>query len=346
MNSLKRYLQLGRVFSAMLTAGIAMVGAYSTGHILTFKEFAIFMWLGFWCHAFGGAYNEIVDFKLDSMVKELKDKPLVSGDLSMGQAFGFTLFTLFAGLLVAAYFFPYKWAILLWGISYICAAYYDAKGKYTPYMFELSLGFIFFFWALFGAAAVNPGFWNGITVNTISVALVIFTFAVYINWGNAMKDAPTDRRLKVPTRAVAWNYMHHQRLWLGSPHILYALFIKAVLLFAYAIPILYHWLIPNGSMVALRGDVLLWGFDFYAALFLLFVIPSQLWIVWRATGRHDRKWWTNYIVADIFLTWLAFSFMTVMVVGIGWSVFLFMLPLLWFAGTTTLMYGRPMRVGL
>ena len=161
-----------------------------------------------------------------------------------------------------------------------------------------------------------------------------------------MNHAPTDRRLKVPTRAVAWNYRHSQRLWLGSSHILYALAIKALLIISYALPILYVWMFPESGMTVLRGEPILWNLDTYAAFFLFFVIPTQFWIVFRAIGTHDRKWWTKYIVVDIFLTWLAFSFMAVMVVGAPWSIFLFLLPLLWFAGTTRLMYGRSMRVGL
>ncbi|MDG6221056.1 MAG: UbiA family prenyltransferase, partial [Candidatus Thermoplasmatota archaeon] len=203
---LRRYAHLGRIMSAMLTAGIAMVGAYSTGHILTWQEFLVFMWLGFWFHSFGGVYNEYSDYKLDSMVPELKDKPMVSGDISFYQAMAFTMVTIFAGLLALAFFFPHTWAMVFWVLSYFAGGYYDAKGKYTPMMFEWALGFTFFFWALFGAAAVKPDFFDGITVNTIAVSVMIFMYAVYINWGNAMKDAPTDKNLNVPTRAVAWGY--------------------------------------------------------------------------------------------------------------------------------------------
>ncbi|GEM_PF-1911013 len=343
---IRRYLQLGRIMSAMLTAGIAIIGAYSTGHVLTPAEFLAFMYLGFWFHAFGGAYNEISDYRLDSLVPELKDKPLVSGAITMHQAVAFVLLTIFAGLIGVAIFFPHRWAILMWSFSYIAAGYYDAKGKYTPMMFEFALGFTFFFWALFGAAAVNPDFFPSITINTIAVAVMIFMFAVYINWGNAMKDAPTDRNLNVPTRAVAWGYEHDQTLTITSPHIIYALAIKASLLLAYALPIIFKYFISPGNIPLLATKNVFMGLDLYTIIFLFFVLPTQIWVVLRALGKHDREWWTNYIVADIFLTWLAFAFMAVMVVGIPGSIFLFVLPLLWFAGATTIIYGKPMRVGL
>ncbi|MCK4718394.1 MAG: UbiA prenyltransferase family protein, partial [Thermoplasmata archaeon] len=285
------------------------------------------------------------DYKLDSMVVELKDKPIVSGAVSMSQAIAFTLVTVFAGLIVLAFYFPYTWAIVFWSLSYIWAGHYDAKGKYTAYFFELSLGFTFFFWALFGAAAARPDFFGSLTMNTIAVALVIFCFAVYINWGNAMKDAPTDRKLRVPTRAVVWGYRHKQRLRMSSPHILYAFFIKFWVLLAFSLPILFSRLLSS-PLPILSGPPVLLGLDLYSLFFFAFVVPTQLAIVVRARGRHDRAWWTNYIVMDMFLTWLAFAFMAVMVVGVWWSAFLFLLPLLWFAGTTTAIYGRPMRVGL
>ena len=178
MERVRRYAQLGRIFSAMLTAGIAIMGAYSTGYLLSPLEFLAFMWIGFWLHAFGGTYNEIVDFKLDSMVEELKDKPLVSGAISMTNAMNFSILSIFAGLVVVLLVFPSPWAVFMWTVSYAAAWYYDAKGKYTPYMFELSLGLLFFLWAFFGVAAVHPEFLPAITVNTLAIAGTIFMFAV------------------------------------------------------------------------------------------------------------------------------------------------------------------------
>jgi len=342
---IRNYMQLGRVFSAMLTAGIAIIGAYSTGHVLTPSEFMAFMWLGFWFHAFGGSYNELCDIELDSMVDELNKKPLVSGAVSKIQAMSFILMTVFLGALVLGFMFPNLFAILFWVLSYSTAAYYDARGKYTPYMFELSLGLCFLLWALFGALAVSENLHSSLTINTLAVSLVIFVFAVYINWGNAMKDAPTDRTLKVPTRAVVWGYNHDKKLGFWSPHVLYALLIKLVLITAFSLPLLaryfYFDFIPT-----LASKPVLFSLDIYSLLFILYVIPSQIWIVVRARGRHDREWWTDYIVADIFLTWFAFSFMVVSLVGVLWSLALFCLPFVWFLATTTMIYGKPMRVGL
>ncbi|MDG6221079.1 MAG: hypothetical protein QCI38_06480, partial [Candidatus Thermoplasmatota archaeon] len=151
-------------------------------------------------------------------------------------------------------------------------------------------------------------------------------------------------------------YAFGQKLKWTSSHIVYALVIKLCLLFAFALPILTSKILPMmgyniSGITTLTGEPLLalpllGDVDLYTLFFLFLVIPTQLFMVVRARGVHEREWWTKYIVIDIFFTWLAFAFMTVMVVDVLWSIFLFLLPFIWFAGTTTIMYGKPMRVGL
>jgi len=336
--AVKRYFQLGRVFSAMLTAGIAIVGAYSTGYELTLVQFLAFMVMGFTGHAFGGTMNEIIDLELDSMVPELKDKPLVSGDISVNAAYAYALALLFTGYIVMGFVFPSWDAMLLFTISHIAAWYYAYRGKYAPYQFELSLGWLFGFWAIFGAVAVA----HTITPWTLVTAGAIFVFAVFINYGNAMKDVETDRLLKVPTRAVAWRYEHRNVLDWHDRNARYGAWIKFFLLAFFFIPILFHYM--DWGYFQLQRTFM--GIPVYLLAFLLVVLPTQLWVMKMIPGRHGRKYWTRFIVKDLMVTWLAFSLIIIDLVGIGLSLFIFFLPFIWFAGSTLLLYGRFMRVGL
>jgi len=338
MTDPRRYAQLGRIFSGMLTAGIAVVGAYSTGVAPTWIEFAAFLFIGVMAHAFGGALNEIYDYELDSLVPELQDKPLVSGDISLKKAWLFSIGLLVAGLVVSVLVFPAPLAVVMFLVSHVGAWYYAYAGKYTPMAFELSLGLLFFLWAIYGAICVA----STVTPMTFVVAGFIFFFAVFINWGNAVKDVHTDRKLKVPTRAVAWGYEHSQKLTLRDPNAAYGVVIKACLLSFFGIPLLFEVLGWPGF--TFRYYVL--GVPFYFIFFIIFGLPTQLWIIKKIMGVHDREYWKKFIVADIFITWLIYPFLVVDQAGILMAAFLFIMPFLWFAGTTRLMYGGTMKLGL
>ena len=87
LQRVKRYLELGRTFSAMLTAGAAILGAYSVGVAVQWWQILVFLAIGFFSHAFGCALNEICDYELDKKVPEIAHKPLVKGDITMVSTF-------------------------------------------------------------------------------------------------------------------------------------------------------------------------------------------------------------------------------------------------------------------
>ncbi|RLF47503.1 MAG: hypothetical protein DRN20_05865 [Thermoplasmata archaeon] len=337
MGRVRTYLMLGRVMSAMLTAGIAVVGSCSSTTMPTLKDFIGFLILGFFFHAFGGAFNEICDYELDSLVPEISHKPLVSGKVTMKGAFAFVLLTIFAPLIALAYFFPKPMAIVFFALSYAMAAYYDYKGKYTPMAFELALGATFFLWAYFGAFATGRP-----TPLTAVVATFIFLFAVYINWGNAMKDVETDRMLKVPTRPVVWGYRHHHKITIRDPNAQYAIAIKGAQFATYLMPFIFYLYFPQ----QFQFRHIYYSLPLYVWIFIIIGIPTQGYVIYKIFGRHTRVEWTDYIVMDIMLTWFLFPFLVVDKIGVLYALGLFFLPFLWFMLVVYALYGTFMRPGL
>jgi 4-hydroxybenzoate polyprenyltransferase len=341
----KRYFELGRVFSAMLTAGAAILGAYSVGIPVEWWQILVFCAVGFFSHAFGCALNEICDYELDKKVPEISHKPLIKGDITMVQAFSFVLTCIFASYILVIWFFPHMPTLIFFTLANIFAAAYSLKAKYTPWAYDFTLGTGLFFYTLFGASAIG-----GFTLlrdvlfhpMAIVAALIIFLFEVFIQWGNAVKDVETDRLLKVPTRAVVWGYKMEDRLGIRDPNLVYGVVIKLFLILMFLLPFLLNGM----GIVDFGFSMFLFGLPLYLVFFIILGIPAQLYSIYMMLGKHTRSNYVNFIVKDGVLTWLACPFLVVDTIGILGAVGLFLLPSFWFLFITTILYGTPMRPGL
>ncbi|MEE9152392.1 MAG: UbiA prenyltransferase family protein [Thermoplasmata archaeon] len=342
---IKRYLELGRTFSAMLTAGAAVLGAYSVGVEVEWWQIIVFLAIGFFSHAFGCALNEICDYELDKKVPEISHKPLIKGDITMVQAFSFTLFCIFASYALVIWFFPSRTTLIFFTLANVFAAAYSLKGKYTPWAYDFTLGTGLFFYVLFGAAAMGEFNAIGDTLNypmVIVAAIIIFLFEVFIQWGNAVKDVETDRLLRVPTRAVVWGYSHEQNLGIRDRNLLYGVLIKYLLIVMFLLP----FLLDGIGVVDFGFKLYLYGLPLYLAFFLILGIPTQLYSIYKMIGKHTRSSYIDFIVKDGVLTWLVCPFLVVDNIGILGAIGLFILPSIWFLFITTILYGTPGRPGL
>ncbi|UCE73363.1 MAG: UbiA prenyltransferase family protein [Methanomassiliicoccales archaeon] len=345
LNRVKRYFELGRVFSAMLTAGAAILGAYAVGIEVEWWQILIFMAVGFFSHAFGCALNEICDYELDKKVPEISHKPLIKGDITMVQAFSFTLVCLFASYTLVIWFFPHMPTLIFFTLANIFAAAYSFKAKYTPWAYDFTLGAGLFFYTLYGAAAVGEFDLLRDVLNfpmVMVAALIIFLFEVFIQWGNAVKDVETDRLLKVPTRAVVWGYKHEDNLGIRDPNLVYGVIIKLFLITMFIIP----FFLDSIGVVDFGFSNYLIGLPLYFVFFIILGIPAQLYSIYTMLGRHTRSSYINFIVKDGVLTWLACPFLVVDTIGVLGAIGLFFLPFIWFLFIKTILYKTPMRPGL
>lgn len=329
----------------MLTAGAAILGAYSVGVLVQWWQIFVFLAVGFFSHAFGCALNELCDYELDKKVPEISHKPLIKGDITMVQAYSFTLLCIFASYALVIWFFPQRTTLIYFTLANIFAAAYSVKGKYTPWAYDFTLGTGLFFYVLFGASAV--GEFNTIMETlvypmAIVAAMIIFLFEVFIQWGNAVKDVETDRLLKVPTRAVVWGYSHEDNLGIRDPNLVYGVIIKYFLIVMFLLP----FILDGIGLVDFGFKLYIFGFPLYLVIFLILGIPTQLYSIHKMVGRHTRASYINFIVKDGVLTWLACPFLVVDTIGILGAIGLFLLPSVWFLLITALLYGTPMRPGL
>ena len=153
---IKEYLKLSRSFNAGLTAIAPVLGAIANGESNLYCLILFFL-VGFFGHCYGFALNDIVDYKIDRLSSELKDRPLVSGKISLRNAWIFTIAMLFISLIFAIYIaFLYSNFIplIVLFFSAISITIYDLISKKYPAMDIFVAGGIFFL-IIYGSLTVN-----------------------------------------------------------------------------------------------------------------------------------------------------------------------------------------------
>jgi len=92
------YLKLARSFNAVLTGVSPIMGALSM-EFYEVPTLILLFFVGFFGHTFGFVYNDIVDYKIDKSSKGIRDRPLVSGTISLRNAWIFALSAMFIALI-------------------------------------------------------------------------------------------------------------------------------------------------------------------------------------------------------------------------------------------------------
>jgi 4-hydroxybenzoate polyprenyltransferase len=154
---IREYLKLARSFNAVLTGIAPVMGAIAMRQYDLGMLFLLFL-VGFWGHTFGFVYNDIHDFNIDKSSKEIGDRPLVSGTISLGQAWIFALLALTFALILSVVigiltnqFYP----ILILAVSAGCIVIYDRISKKLPST-DLFVSLGIFFLILYGASTSVP----------------------------------------------------------------------------------------------------------------------------------------------------------------------------------------------
>jgi len=116
--------------------------------------YLFFLYLvGFFGHTFGFVFNDIIDYNIDKSSREIGDRPLISGTISIKNAWIFALCSMMISFLIALSlahvahrFFP----LIILAISAGFIALYDFISKKFPFTdIFVSLGI--FFLVLYGA---------------------------------------------------------------------------------------------------------------------------------------------------------------------------------------------------
>ena len=167
----------------------------------------------------GCTYNDIVDRDFDAQVARTKNRPLPSGQLTVKQAVIFLLALLLTGLMILLTLKTYAIAV---GTASLVLVFTYPLMKRVTFWPQFFLGLTFNWGALLGWAAVRG--------DLATPAIILYAGGVFWTLGYDTIYAHQDRQddPKAGVKSTA------RRLGLGSKPWLYAFYVVAIALFAYA----------------------------------------------------------------------------------------------------------------
>ena len=200
---IREYLKIARSFNSFLTGIAPVMGAIAMGKFQLFHLFILFL-IGFFGHTFGFVLNDIIDFEIDKRNKELKDRPLISGTISMAKAWSFAIFSLIIALLLAVYLSfitEIYFSLIILFFSALTIIIYDLKSKKFPLMDTFDALAVFLF-ILYGATTVSGNLFQITTLAWIVCLLgAIQVFFMQLVPGG-LKDIKNDYASGANTVAV------------------------------------------------------------------------------------------------------------------------------------------------
>jgi len=211
---IREYLKLARSFNAVLTGISPVMGALVMQHY-SLLELIVLFFIGFLGHTWGFVLNDILDYKIDRHEKELKDRPLVSGTISLRNAWLFAWTALILAFILALYLSVSKglfFSLLVLVISASFVTLYDLISKKLP-LTDIILALGVFFLVLYGASihltSLNEVPLLAWIVCTLGAIQVLFMNIV----AGGLKDIDNDVQKGAKTLAVKLGVrVEHQHL--------------------------------------------------------------------------------------------------------------------------------------
>lgn len=199
----KEYLKLARSFNSFLTGISPVMGAIAMGVFDLFHLTLLFL-IGFFGHTYGFVINDIFDYEIDKHNKELKDRPLISGTISIKKAWFFAVFAVAMAFIIAIYiayttgkYFP----LIILALSALTITFYDKISKKLPLM-DIFDSIAVFLLILYGATTATNNL-SEVTPLTWIVCLLgaIQVFFMQVVPGG-LKDIKNDYERGAKTVAV------------------------------------------------------------------------------------------------------------------------------------------------
>ena len=201
--SIREYLKLARSFNAVLTGVSPVMGAIAMEQYNILTLFLLFI-IGFFGQTYGFVLNDIIDYKIDKTSKEISDRPLVSGKISITKAWIYAISAIIISFIIAIYlaittstYYPVVVLIL----SAVFVTIYDLISKKFPGT-DVILALGVFFLILYGASTVVKDIFEV----TKLAWIVCILGSIQVFFMNAiaagMKDIENDYKRGVKTLAI------------------------------------------------------------------------------------------------------------------------------------------------
>jgi 4-hydroxybenzoate polyprenyltransferase len=284
LEKFRSFADLGRTQGITTSASIAIVGALTSTVSVEWYYIVYFTILSIISHMALNTYIALGDIELDTHTYVPSRNPVSMGILSKKEAILFvyggtlTCVLLIVLLLFHLDIFSVLMCFLCFLPAYGSLLWYGWKGKKVLISYDFSFSISYSFFVLFGVFAVG-----GLpTIYTwIFIGVVIFAATAFAQWENGLKDVDADRSVGVKSFAVVTQVKNNERLHMAHPYFLYGCALKVgFLLFSF----LAYWYTKN---------------IYYLLFFVLYGIPSQIYIMYRFLMKQKPLEHRRTILLDV-----------------------------------------------
>jgi 4-hydroxybenzoate polyprenyltransferase len=328
--SVREYLKLSRSFNAVLTGVSPVMGAIAMGQNNILTLFMLFL-IGFFGHTYGFVLNDIIDYNIDKTSKEISDRPLVSGTISIKKAWIYAIFSMIISFIIAFYlalttsiYYP----IIVLASSAVFVTIYDLISKKIPGM-DIILTTSIFFLILYGASTFVKDIFN-VTKLALIVCILGSIQVLFMNAIAAgMKDIENDYKRGARTLAIKMGVrIIDGKLKVPIKFKSLAYGIQLVDILLVLLPFFIVWNVTKLSIL----QYLQWGIIIIIGI-ILFVLSSKL----LNMKYFDRKKARGYIGSHYMIN---FTIVPIMLMTLNpWAGLIMFLPGLGFILSNIILHG-------
>jgi 4-hydroxybenzoate polyprenyltransferase len=331
MFMIREYLKLARSFNAALTGISPVMGAIAIGEFDPVLLTLLFI-TGFLGHTWGFVFNDIMDYRIDREEKELSDRPLISGTISINRAKVFASSALITALLLGFYIsytntslYP---SFIILVCSAICVTIYDLISKKIP-LTDIILALSVFLLILYGASVKTKSLDN-VSLLAWIICLVGGVQVLFMNIvAGGLKDIENDYRRGANTLAVKLGVrVINKELHVSTTYRVIAYVIQ---LFNIGLVFLPLFIIPGFSdnhLLRFTQWVLLVSISAMMLFFSYKLLSNQLFhrdTMRKYIGLH---YYTNFALAPVLLMGVT-----------PWAIIITILPALGFVLSNLTLHG-------
>ncbi|MCJ7572418.1 MAG: UbiA prenyltransferase family protein [Candidatus Thermoplasmatota archaeon] len=328
--SVREYLKLSRSFNAVLTGVSPVMGAIAMEQYNILTLFLLFL-ISFFGHTYGFVLNDIIDYNIDKTSKEISDRPLVSGTISIKKAWIYAIFSMMISFIIAFYlalttsiYYP----IIVLALSAVFVTIYDLISKKIPGM-DIILTISIFFLILYGASTVVKDIFN-VTKLALIVCILGSIQVLFMNAIAAgMKDIENDYRRGARTLAIKMGVRiidGELKVPITFKSLAYGIQLVDILLVL--LPFFIVWDVTKLSIL----QYLQWGIIIIIGI-ILFILSSKL----LNMKYFDRKKARGYIGSHYMIN---FTIVPIMLMTLNpWAGLIMFLPGLGFILSNIILHG-------
>jgi len=326
MNKVAAYAKLLRIPGLGGLAIPAVIGAITVNPDLDIYSLLILFTIGALASIYGFVLNDYVDMGVDKLSKELRGRPLVSGEISPQTAVGISCFcVIFAFLLIFVLFYGeviegYRFAAALCiVIAWLLGSIYDFYGKKiigSDFLVALSVSFVF----LFGALSIGEP-----TLFTWIIFLLTFNNLLHMNAvEGGIKDVDHDYMAGVKNIALGSGVkIDGNKVFIPLHFKSFGMGIRIFSSFLLLVPFVFY------------------GIEYYSwqIVVLVLTILGVLYFSVKLLSikTFDRNLIRKYIAIQSFLRYSLVPIMLISTIGVLYSVVLIVFPIGWYILFTPLL---------